>query len=313
VQRLVGSFFILLFLTASVRAQDAQATLAYLDQTIDWYQHMTVQEQLATDSSEVVFVDDGRQLSRQIGRLSFDFARANAQRLSKRSSAAPEQTEGGRYSALFRAASRVDEELRSTKAEMDSSRQKLQNATGANRREIQATIDELQSEVNLIQTRSQTLHNILQYVNESGAGRGSLTGQVDELQRSIPELAADAAKSPAVDGRPVNRRESPSGILSLITDLVSLNLKIGSLDQNIGRTTRLAESLQKLKAPLNAELNTSVRRGEELAKQADLSNSAELSKLKQDLDSVTETFGKYPILSFRWNGNRSYWISRGTI
>src|SRR5207237_2784366 len=60
---------------------NAEATLKYLNQTIDWYRHVAAEEQFARDSSDVMFLNDDRQVSEQILRLSFDFARAEAQLL----------------------------------------------------------------------------------------------------------------------------------------------------------------------------------------------------------------------------------------
>src|SRR5262252_3465778 len=57
---------------ANVLAKDI---LQYLRETVDWYRHLRLQEQMATDSSDLAFLDDDRQLARQIVQLSFDFAR----------------------------------------------------------------------------------------------------------------------------------------------------------------------------------------------------------------------------------------------
>src|SRR5579872_4131200 len=52
----------------------AEATLKYLNQTIDWYRHVAEQEQFAIDASDTMFLNDDRQVSKQILKLSFDFA-----------------------------------------------------------------------------------------------------------------------------------------------------------------------------------------------------------------------------------------------
>src|SRR5215467_2089700 len=72
------------FLFAQADQPDTQATIQYLKDTIDWYHHLRIEEQLATDQSDAMFLEDNRQLARQIVRLSFDFARAEAKLLSNR-------------------------------------------------------------------------------------------------------------------------------------------------------------------------------------------------------------------------------------
>src|SRR5229473_2106647 len=61
----------------------AKDALQYLKETIDWYRHLRLQEQMATDPSDLTFLDDDRQIAKQIVQLSFDFARAEASRVAK--------------------------------------------------------------------------------------------------------------------------------------------------------------------------------------------------------------------------------------
>jgi hypothetical protein len=160
----------------------AQDTLTYLKNTIDWYHHLRVDEQLATDAADVMFLDDERQLARQIARLSFDFARAEAKLLSSQSNPVAigdNASDSARYSGLMQAAAAAEKEVRETQAEIESLKQKLQTAQGQSQRQLQSTIDEVQSELNLAQTRSETFRSILQFVNGAGAGAGNLLAQID--------------------------------------------------------------------------------------------------------------------------------------
>src|SRR5919201_859094 len=84
--------FAFLFTVAPVGAQapasppslpDAQQVISYLDQTIDWYRNLAIQEELATDPEDALFLNDNRHLAKQIAQLSFDFARADADYLSR--------------------------------------------------------------------------------------------------------------------------------------------------------------------------------------------------------------------------------------
>ena len=79
----------------------------YLRETVDWYRHLRLQEQIATDASDLTFLDDDRQLAKQIVQLSFDFARAEAKLIARQSVPAqtPEQaSESTAYSGLAKAA-----------------------------------------------------------------------------------------------------------------------------------------------------------------------------------------------------------------
>src|SRR5205823_450184 len=130
----------------------AKDILQYLRETVDWYRHLRLQEQIATDSSDLTFLDDDRQLAKQIVQLSFDFARAEAKLIAKQSVPAqtPDQaSDSTAYSGLAKAAADADQEVRDTEAELESTKQKLRTAQGAQRQQLQSTVDELQSEITL--------------------------------------------------------------------------------------------------------------------------------------------------------------------
>src|SRR5919108_603464 len=114
--------FMIIFLSAQApqpapNLPDAQATLQYLRDTIDWYHGLHIEEQLATDPTDAMFLEDNRQLAKQIVRLSFDFARGQAKLLSNRAAPGPEETqssEPARYSGLLKAATQADQEVKET-------------------------------------------------------------------------------------------------------------------------------------------------------------------------------------------------------
>src|ERR1051326_1736817 len=70
----------------------AKDILQYLRETVDWYRHLRLQEQIAIDPSDLTFLDDDRQLAKQIVQLSFDFARAEAKLIAKQSVRSEEHT-----------------------------------------------------------------------------------------------------------------------------------------------------------------------------------------------------------------------------
>src|SRR5947208_2705063 len=65
--------------STALATPNSQDVIAYLNQNIDWYRHLSIEEGIATDPSDILFVNDNRETASQIVRLSFDFARAAAQ------------------------------------------------------------------------------------------------------------------------------------------------------------------------------------------------------------------------------------------
>ena len=274
-----------------------QQVIDYLKQTIDWHHHLAVEEQLATDPSDVLFLDNNQQVAKQALQLSFDFARAYA----PLAPAQPVQGTGpgpSKYQALFREAASTDANVRQLQVEIADAKAKLRTAGGANRKKLQSTLAATQSELDLrlvveerlgragvrvCRTRARTLRPRIctaWHARGTRAGHrprdcrpicapragasssGNLLTQIEELQRSIPELEADNTKASA-NPRPAStsaaqgtpRRSQPSGILGLVEDLLALKQKIHALDRTIELTEALSRSSQQMRDPFMAKIS----------------------------------------------------------
>lgn len=278
-----------------------QQVLSYLNQSIDWYRHLAIEEQIAADPTDILFVNDDRQMANQIIRQSFDFARAAAQNTTAQEPVSTETAAtSSRYQNLAKVAAQTDETIRQTQAEIDQLKPKLQGAPARDRQKLQATLDETESELALAQARSETLHNLLQFASSGSSGGTNLSAQVQELQRSVPEAAATAgtvaSESSAKAAAQTNssatptRRDEPSGLLAIITDLFSLTRNMHSIDESIRITDSLIETTQSLRTPLGKNVSTLVQRGNVVAQAADTSDTATLQQQKHELDSMTAQF-----------------------
>ncbi len=312
-----------------------EQAIGYLEQTVNWYRHLKVEEQLATDPKDVLFLDDDRKIAGQVLRIAFDFARADAHLVSNQNlPAAAQKTASGAggNQARLQAEAEADSDVQQAKAELDSLKKKLPAARGARHREVQSAIDETQSKLELAQTRSQTIRDILHFASmpESAGAGGNLLARIDELQRSVPEIAAGAALRPQANAASSNtsaalagtKRAQPSGILNIGTDLFALTRKLHTLDQTARLTTDLSQSLQKLRAPLIGNLRSIAQQGEQLSKRPDSNNPAQLEQQKQQLDAFRSSFQqnaslvvpltKQADLLDAYQGNLNHWRSAVT-
>src|SRR5215471_9841007 len=307
----------------------AQDVIVFLNQSIDWHRQIVMEEQIANDPNDALFVNDDRQTAKQILRLSFDFARGDAQLLASQGTqeGTTKTNEASKSPSLMHAVQEADNEVRQTQAELESDKNKLDTAKGTERQRLLAEIDELQSELDLAQTRSKTLHDILQFVSGASGAGGNLSAQIDQLQRSVPELEAEtgkaatgqssASQSSGSNSHPVTHRTQPSGLLNLAEDLFSLSHEIKVIDQRTQATDELAQFSERLRAPLIAGLTALAQRGEEAAKEADVSGPAQLEQLKHQLDAITASFkqlssvalplSKQEVLFDLYKGNLAHW------
>ncbi|HSB74517.1 MAG TPA: mechanosensitive ion channel family protein [Terriglobales bacterium] len=277
---------------------NGQSVVSYLNQTIVWYRQLTVQQELAIEPSDVVFLNQNRQLADQVVRLSFDFARADAQLLSARGKVTevnPVASGPARYQSLAGLAAKADQQVKAKQQELAGLRAQLDRTLGRKRATLVSTVAETQSELELLQARRDSLRSMLEFVsgrNVSGFTAGSLQAEIEDLARTIPAAATEPGKNTAAQTTSVSTatRKEPSGILALLTDLFGLRRRIRTLDQGIAQTSALASAAKDLRTPLVGALRELVKRGDQLSNQPDSQNRAALAQEKQQLDDLTAQF-----------------------
>ncbi|HEU5337164.1 MAG TPA: hypothetical protein VFU27_14430, partial [Terriglobales bacterium] len=198
---------------------DPQQVITFLKQSIDWQRGIAGQEQVVTDPADVLFFNDSRHISSQVLQLSFDFGHAYAAYLGQQrpsGTAAATPIAGGREN-LAQMAAAADSEAGERQDELDALKRKSALARGRARTKLESRIAALQSEVQLEQTRAQTLRTLVQFAG-GAAGTGSLESQVNELERSVSGLetgtkqAAPAAASAAAAN---SQRPQGTGIIAI--------------------------------------------------------------------------------------------------
>jgi len=283
---------------------DSSKVIQFLNQTIDWYRAVGTQQQASLDKNIVAVGVDNRQMANQIVRLSFDFARAEADSIGKANSANANPDEGDDTSqgrALLQLQAKLDKQIQDGKGELESLRQQLQSVSGKKRLQLQSQIAEIQAELDLANARKDSLRSMIEFASETSGSNsrvGSLRAQIQAMAESLPAEAtspasnADTGTSKEQPRAPVVNAEgnSPSGIWDLCANLFELTREIHNVDTSIQRTVALANRSNELRAPLVKQLKSLVGRGDDLAQAADTANTAQLGQERQQLDSLATQF-----------------------
>ena len=66
----------------------------FLSHTINWYRQLAAEQQLATEPSDVTFLQENRRVADQVVQLAFDYARTQAQLQAKQASRSRRSTSG---------------------------------------------------------------------------------------------------------------------------------------------------------------------------------------------------------------------------
>jgi small-conductance mechanosensitive channel len=276
---------------------DPSRIIPFLDQTLTWYRQMTVDQQIANDPSEVTIVSNNRALIEQIVRLSFDFARAEADILESNSASSQTQAQNKgmpEEQAIRKAEAHIDQEIKDSEAEASSLKQKLATATGKQRQFLQSQIAQSQAEAEMEKVRKDAIHSMLEFVTGAGGGTGNLKAQIDALAASVgatpstPAATSSTREQTNANGTNIEAAASqPTGIWDLGEELFGISRKLQTINNAIEQTQILAKSSRDLRAPLNDRLGTLARQGDQLANQPPPKNAADLAQERQEVNALT--------------------------
>lgn len=297
--------FLLLGTFAAVLADDSAAgptdVITFLNQTILWYRQLGAEQALANQPSDVIFLNDNRQMADQVVQLSFEFARARAQATGSAATHGNSGADSGatsRYQSIVQLANAADQQVKAHQAEIDSFKHQLETAAGKKRQTLESTIAETQSELDLAAARRDTLQTMLQFAGGAGgASAGSLLAQVEELARTVPAANAKPTTEGAANRTtavtvPTTVTAEPSGIFGLISQIFGLRRKMQSIGDAIKSTDGLSQASKAMRAPLVAEMKDLIHEGDQLANQPDSQDPAVLEQQKKQIDSLTAAFKK---------------------
>src|SRR5258706_3530327 len=172
-----------------------------LDQTIDWYRTLGVQQQVSTEPSDLLILYDNRQTANQVIGLAFEAARANAETLAQQPSSIKDP---GGASASSQTLSQLQNKFTAEDAkvqtELDANQDQLAAARPEQKAELQAKISELQGELDLTNAKKSLLATMSSFTNQSdtgGVSASALKAQIDAMAVTVPSASAGSAPSNA--------------------------------------------------------------------------------------------------------------------
>jgi small-conductance mechanosensitive channel len=311
---------------AMVAPMTGQQIIQVLDQTLDWYRTLGIQQQAATEPSDLLILFGNRQTANQVIGLAFELARADADILAKQAQPKDAGDAHPEAQALTQLQSKFAAQGNEVQAELDADKAQLAKARPAQKSVLQAKISELQGELELITARKNLVSTMSALSNESdmsGFGAGTLKAQIDAMAVAAPSLAGatpasgpqapstaapgttapgSAAQGSAPSSNPASSAALPAltgasgvaaarfGIWDLGANVVRLSEKAATVDAIDQRTTALQATFAQLRTPLINRLKELAARGDALAAQADTADSATLALVRNQLDALANQF-----------------------
>lgn len=273
--------------------------MQFLNQTVSWHRQDTLQMEEATPEEQLTLYDN-HQIADQVVKLSFDFARAQADTIAAQAGSKQTANSGGalpQYQALRQMQGKLDQNLQDTQQELANDQKRLSSATGAARRKLESEIPELQAEMALTQARRDAVRDMVQFVGSStaiGAGTADLRAQIEALASSVPAASgageSSSSRQTASSRTTIMTASQPSGIWELTEDLFALSSRKHAVESLIQQTNALSAASQQLRAPFVSDLRDLSSKGDQLAAEADTANPQALQQERQQLDSLAAQF-----------------------
>ncbi len=291
---------------AHVSPLTAEQLVQILDQTVDWYRTLGIQQQTATQPSDLLLLYANRQTADTVVRLAFEIARANAELLSSEaSSAEPAGATNRSPQSLAQLQQSMAQRRDGIEQEMNTVRRQLTTAPARSRTDLNAKLLELQGELSMVKAQKNLFDTMSQFVYENDARRASVTAlkaRIDAIAATIPAATAAPGASGATasgssattDAAPASSAASDQpgglGIWDLIAESLKLSRKLSTIDTVDQRTKALQETFRRIRAAPNAQLQSLSARSDQLATSADSANGAALKQLRDEFDTLAWLF-----------------------
>jgi small-conductance mechanosensitive channel len=288
--------------TESRAVMTGDQVVQILDETVDWYRTLGMQQQAATQPSDLLILYANRRTADKVMALAFEIARANAELISSEAGAArAKEEEVSEAQSLNGARKRLDAQRAAIQGEIEAIRRQIAAPSKLPKADLQAQRDVLQAELDLINARRNLLANMSQFESESdtnGFGANALKAHIDAIAASIPAATAEAppaaaataggATAPAT-GSAVSAQLSQFGIWDLTATVLRLSAKGRAIDTVDQRTEKLQAFFDKISAAPVEQLRALAARADALAARQE-TDRASLRGVRDQYDTLAWLF-----------------------
>ncbi len=294
--------------TALAAPMSAEEVIRVLDQTVDWYRTLGVQQQAATEPSDLLILYENRQITNQVVGLAFDAARADADLLARQPTPPDPGQQPTSSQTLAQLQKKLEAQQSTVQGELDSAKLRLGAGNAREKADLRAKVSELQGELELIGAKKNILDSIGGFQSGSGApsGTGALRAQIDAMAVALPSMstvplpaasassasghsspaaAAPAASFATTAASPANSR---FGLWDLVANVFRLSEKASTIEGVDRRTAELKGALTQIRGTLVGDMRALSGQGDALMSQADTADSGALNGVRNQLDALVE-------------------------
>jgi hypothetical protein len=271
---------------ARVAVLTSKQVIEILDETVNWYRTLAMQQQAATQPSDLLILYANRQMANEVVGLAFDIARANAELLSSEENAAAANAPASSADKFAQENSEVDAQVENLQKDL--------------KREGTQQLAMLKAKKNLLDTMSD-------YVNQSdpkGADANDLKAQIDAIASTVPQSTSPESPTPAsapaaaaagataampatAESRPVAGK---TGIWDLGVAAFGLRGKLKTIELIDAGSTNLAHLFATDSAPSQAQLKAYTAKSDSLVQESRSADAEAQQALRSQFDTLAWLF-----------------------
>ena len=251
-------------LDAPARSQDI---VAHLNSVIQFYRASTQPIQKAGEPNDVVYRDQAVDLSAQIASFAFQSAKAEATMMPGRvasQATMPASAASDQQQRIQSTEDTIENQIRALQARQADLEKQISVAKPQALKALQAERQQVQGALDLSSAMKDAMQKIVNMSDSPGSS--GLTGDIDRLQHSVPELQSNnkiAAPQLTMLDSALN-----SGVTSQGSVLFQLFETRRSLDTLLENNDELHKQALALRAPISTLLRALIQQGQQLSQQA---------------------------------------------
>ncbi|MEO6830173.1 MAG: hypothetical protein ABI164_10230, partial [Acidobacteriaceae bacterium] len=250
----------------------SEQVMTHLNQVLRWSRQWETPDIRLARPGDELYLDEGRELARQVLKLEFQSALAQAALIAEATPKSTQATGGSEGSAnaqnLVRAQQRVGQQMQNLQAQLDAMNAKISHARAKDKAGLTTERDTLQGQLQLAQELHDNLQKLTSFMNSAVSANGvanELTGKIVALQRALPQLTATSMGNERSISLPRPQMASNprgSGLIGQMGELFHFVQSLRTLHQLEEEARALQASTRELRTPLLTALRATLQKGQ---------------------------------------------------
>jgi small-conductance mechanosensitive channel len=266
-----------------------------LEQATVWYRSVGGLTQSSGASVDLLLRANTQQNALRALQVAFDFSHAEAA-YKAALRANPEDADAPGSQDMAQVAARAAARVTGVESQIADVETALAKAPAAQRAKFEAESEELNAQLALVKEIQKSVQAIASFVgtNNSGSGAaGKLAGQINDLERTVPEVRQKPGQNPAppaTAGQSAGTQPESEGIAGLTSQVFTLRSARGELRDRIVETDSLLGKLESLRTPTLAAVRDSIKQSDDLAAAAQADTVDQLAAGRKEIVALTARF-----------------------